>query len=73
MVGERLEELNYRLDSCSRYDLMAYQWLCLMQEKERNFIQSRYNMGERFISKYSYKVDGFCEEINTVYEFEGCF
>ena len=30
-------------------------------------------MGERFISKYSYKVDGFCEETNTVYEFEGCF
>ena len=30
-------------------------------------------MGERFVSKYSYKVDGFCEETNTVYEFEGCF
>ena len=29
-------------------------------------------MCERFVSKYSYKVDGFCEETNTVYEFEGC-
>ena len=24
-------------------------------------------MGERFVSKCSYKVDGFCEETNTVY------
>ena len=63
---------NYSLDSCSRYGLMAYQWLCFMQVKERNFIQSRYNMGEHFVSKYSFKVDGFCEETNTVYEFEGC-
>ena len=29
-------------------------------------------MGERFVSKYSFKVDGFFEETNTVYEFEGC-
>ena len=29
-------------------------------------------MGERFVSKYSFKVDGFCEETNTVYKFEGC-
>ena len=29
-------------------------------------------MGEHFVSKYSLKVDGFCEETNTVYEFEGC-
>ena len=69
----RYKELeNYRPDFCSRYGLMAYHWLCLMQEKERNFIQSRYNIGERFVSKYSYKVDGFCEETNTVYEFEVC-
>ena len=67
------ESENYRPDSCSRYGLMAYQWLCLMQEKEGRFIQSRYNIGERFVSKYSYKVDRFCEETNTVYEFEGCF
>ena len=67
------ESENYRPDSCSRYGLMAYQWLCLMQKKEKNFIQSRYNMGECFVSKYSYKVDGFCEETNTIYEFEGCF
>ena len=30
-------------------------------------------MGKRFVLKYSFKVDGFCEETNTVYEFEGCF
>ena len=63
---------NYRPDSCSRYGLISYQWLCYMQQKESNFIQSRYNIGERFVSKYNFKVDGFCEECNTVYEFDGC-
>ena len=43
-----------------------------MQQKERIFIQSRYNIGERFVSKCSFEVDGFCEETNTVYEFDGC-
>ena len=43
-----------------------------MQQKERNFIQSRYNIGERYVSKYSFKVDSFCEETNTIYEFDGC-
>ena len=30
-------------------------------------------MGERFVLMYSYKVDGFCEKTNTVYEFKGYF
>ena len=67
---------NYRPDSCSRYGLMSYQFdvvLCYMQQKEGNFIQSRYNIGERYVSKYSFKVDdGFCQETNTIYEFDGC-
>ena len=32
------ESENYRPDSCSRYGLTSYQWLCFMQLKERNFI-----------------------------------
>ena len=43
-----------------------------MQQKEPNFIQSRFNLGERYVSKYSYKVDGCCQETNTIYEFDGC-
>ena len=67
------ESENYRPDSCSRYGLMSYQWLCFMQQKEGNFIQSRYNIGERYVSKYNFKVDGFCQETNTIYKFDGCF
>ena len=66
------ESKNYRLDSCSKYGLMSYQWLRYMQQKEQNFIQSRFNIGERYVSKYSFKVDGFCEETNTIYDFDGC-
>ena len=43
-----------------------------MQQKEPNFVQSRFNLGERYVSKYNYKVDGYCEETNTIYEFDGC-
>ena len=46
---------------------MSYKWLCYMQQKERNF-----NIGERYVSKYNFKVDGFCEERNLIFEFDGC-
>ena len=51
---------------------MSYQWLCYTQQKEQNFIQSKFNIGERYVSKYGFKVDGFCKETNTIYKFEGC-
>ena len=50
---------------------MSYQWLCYMQQKEQNFIQSRFNIEERYVLKYNFKVDGFCEETNTIYKFDG--
>ena len=38
-------------------------------------IQHALNRGEKklTIDDKTYKVDGFCEEMNTVYEFYGCF
>ena len=65
------ESENNQPDSCFRYGLMSYQWLCSMQQKEQNFIQSRFNIGERYVSKYGFKVDNFCKERNTIYKFEG--
>ena len=43
-----------------------------MQQKEKNFIQSRFNIGKRYVSKYSFKLNNFREETNTIYEFDGC-
>ena len=39
------ESENYRPDSCSRYGLMAYQWLCLMQEKEKKLYLKQIQYG----------------------------
>ena len=30
-----------------------------MQQKQQNFIQTQFNIGERYLSKYSYRVDGW--------------
>ena len=56
------ESENYRPDSCSRYGSMSYQWLCYMRQKEQNFIKSRFNIDERYVSKYSFKVAIFARK-----------
>ena len=43
-----------------------------MQQKKQNFIQTQFNVGERYVSKYSHKVNKYCEETNTVYKIDCC-
>ena len=49
----------------------AVKWLSWLAETEEIDIEHVRNGGERRVGKYS--LDGFCEERNTVYEFQGCF
>ena len=35
-------------------------------------IQYNLNIGEKSLPDTSYKLDGYCEETNTTYEFHGC-
>lgn len=37
------------------------------------YIQHAMNKGEFKLSNSRYRVDGYCEETNTCYEFNGCF
>ena len=50
---------------------VAVTWLSYISEKEDLYVQHVRNGGEKRIEGYS--LDGYCEETNTAYEFQGCF
>ena len=50
---------------------VAAKWLSYISEKEDLYIQHGRNGGEKRFNKYS--LDGYCEETQTAYEFQGCF
>ena len=50
----------------------SLQWLKYISGTENVYIQHAINGGEHFIPAVG-KVDGYCEQTNTVYEFQGCF
>ena len=49
----------------------ALQWLSYTSENEDIHIQHVKNGGEKRIGKYS--LDGYCQETNTAYEYQGCY
>ena len=57
------------------YSKMSIMWLNYVSTTKGLNIQHALNGGEKklAIDEKTYKVDGFCEETNTVYEFYGCF
>ena len=57
------------------YSKMSIIWLNYLSKTKGLNIQHALNGGEKklTIDDKTYKVDGFCEETNTVYEFHGCF
>ena len=50
---------------------VAVKWLSYISEKEGLYIQHGRNGGEKRFNNYS--LDGYCEETQTAYEFQGCF
>ena len=57
------------------YSKMSIIWLNYMSKSKNLNIQHALNGGEKelTIDNKTYKLDGFCKETNTVYEFHGCF
>ena len=49
----------------------ALQWLSYTAEKEEIRIQHARNGGEKRVGKYY--LDGYCQETNTAYEYQGCY
>ena len=54
-----------------KQSIVAVKWLSYISEKEDLYIQHVRNGGEKRVEGYS--LDGYCEETNTAYEFQGCF
>ena len=59
--------------TCSQngYSQAQISWLNYIQSEEKIHIRHAENGGEFKIGKY--KLDGYCKETNTVYEFHGDF
>lgn len=59
---------------CSnQYSKSSIRWLKYMEIKYNIKIQHAENLGEYIIPNSKYKVDGYCKEINTIFEFNGDF
>ena len=72
------ESNNYKPDMASCHGIMAHEYLSWISFQEGKFIQTQYNKGEKILTKYSLRVDGFCLDQSgryrgIVYEFLGCF
>ena len=65
----------YGCTKCGKgnYSKVCIRWLDEIMKNEDIFIQHIGNIGEKiiFINEKKYKVDGYCEASNTIYEFYG--
>ena len=59
-------------DPKNTFSKTSLQWLKYLSEMDNVYIQHAMNGGEHFIPTVG-EVDGYCEQTNTVYEFQGCF
>ena len=50
----------------------SIQWLEWMAKRDGVNIQHALNIGEKSLPGTRYKLDGYCQETNTAYEFHGC-
>ena len=65
-------EDNFSLAPCSKYGLSSLQWLSYISALRNIFIQHKFNLSERRVSKYSFRVGGFCKFTNEIFEFQEC-
>ena len=65
----RQAENNFKRQTNERFK-QAYYWLSYEMHKRNIFIQHQFNGGELYIPPY--RVDGFDEMSNTIYEYNGC-
>lgn len=49
----------------------SIEWLNYVATTQNIFIQHAENIGEFIIPQTNYRVDGYCKETNTIYEFYG--
>ncbi len=56
-----------------RYGIMATEWLDWEAKSTGVYIQHQFNYKEKTVGSRDVRVDGYCQETHTVYQFQGCF
>ena len=59
----------YKIDQYSKSSIQYLEWV---SRREGVKIQHALNGGEVGLPGTRYKLDGYCHETNTAYEFQGC-
>ena len=67
----RRSEKDFRPESAQLYGQMAGEWLTWESERTGRSIRHQINGREKRIGKH--RVDGWCSETKTAYQFQGCF
>ena len=67
----RRAEKDFRPESAQLYGQMAGEWLTWESERTGRSIRHQINGREKRIGKH--RVDGWCSETKTAYQFQGCF
>jgi len=70
-IGEYLKQHEIEIRYTVGYSMKCIQWLESIMQQEQIFIQHAGNIGEYHIPGTRFKVDGYCGETNTCYEFHG--
>ena len=65
----------YSENPTDNYSIKSIKWLKYIAQKEKINIQHACNGGEASIKIHgkTYKVDGYCEQTRTIYQFHGCY
>lgn len=77
-IGSSIAQVPSAGYHCDQFSKMSITWLEWVVEKQRRegiipiYIQHALNEGEQRLPNSKYKLDGYCRETNTAYEFHGC-
>ncbi|AYV78263.1 MAG: hypothetical protein Edafosvirus8_13 [Edafosvirus sp.] len=56
-----------------QYSKPQIEWLNFLENQLDLKIEHMENIGEHKIKNSKYRADGYCEKLNTIFEFQGCF
>lgn len=72
-LANHLRKFGLSIRLTGSYSFRCIEWIESIMKRENIFIQHGRNGGEYHIPGTKYKVDGYCKETNTIYEFYGDF
>lgn len=70
-IGKYLQKHEIMIKHTYGYSVKCIQWLESVAKSENITIQHANNIGEYTIPKTRIRVDGYCKQTNTIYEFHG--